>query len=543
MRYLALAVLTSVSTADYVWPGEHDHMEDLLYLQFGFNRFGFVDGILSCGFGQSVQGSQNSAEWIRTAYHDMATADVEAGTGGLDMSIMFELNRDENRGNAFGNTFGHLANFYATRSSGADLLARVCWRSRSVCGGYDVLLRVGRIDATEAGRSGVPEPQQDLDTHTKMFAMQGFNQTEMIELVACGHTLGGVHHEDFPEITGVDTKGQVTHFEYGNSNTAFDNQVVTEYLQGNTSNPLVSGSNDTTNSDKRIFAAGGNKTMQALSDPTYFQERCQSLMTRMIDTVPSTVTLSEPLTPIDIKPYINMLALNTKGTLDFSGYIRVRYGADTGRSADDLAAYITYTDRSGKNVSTPINGVRSTYQGGTAVGFHDTNFVFFAWDTQLDAAAGISKFHIHVTTKSTNETVVYENGGAGFPVQDTVLYQRHQSCLSFAQNGNGGWDGSITVVAAVRSDALNASASAVLALHFASHVSQGAGLDRLEVQVEKFVRTEQTVAGYELFEAKGMAINQRSDSTTFDIVLDEATKVDFQLTSPLKQESCKPLVQ
>ena len=40
MRYLALAALTSVATADYVWPGPNDHMEDLLYLQSGFSRFG-----------------------------------------------------------------------------------------------------------------------------------------------------------------------------------------------------------------------------------------------------------------------------------------------------------------------------------------------------------------------------------------------------------------------------------------------------------------------------------------------------------------------
>ena len=266
MRYLALAALTSISAAEYVWPSENDFMEDLLYLQSGFNRLGFVDGALTCGFGENNPGQQNSAEWIRTAYHDMATADVAAGTGGLDMSIMFETNSGENAGKAFNNTFGHLSSFQTTRSSGADLLALSVVTAMSVCGGYDVPLRVGRIDATEAGPLGVPEPNQDLKTHTEIFARQGFNRTEMIELVACGHTLGGVHNANFPQITGDDTENGVSRFEYEDSNTNFVNQVVVEYLEGDTANKLVSGKNDTFNIDKRIFESDGNKTMQAQSD-------------------------------------------------------------------------------------------------------------------------------------------------------------------------------------------------------------------------------------------------------------------------------------
>lgn len=542
MRYLALAALTSIAQADYVWPGPNDHMEDLLYLQSGFNRFGFVDGILTCDFGENVRGRQNSAEWIRTAYHDMATADVEAGTGGLDASIMFETNRGENKGSAFNNTFGHLHSFYSSRSSGADLLALAVVGSMSVCGGYDVPLRVGRIDATEAGRFGVPEPQQDIETHTKIFAMQGFNQTEMIELVACGHTLGGVHHEDFPEITGDDTEGNVTAFENDGSQFKFDNNVVTEFLANKTSNPLVSGQNATMNSDKRIFEADGGATMRALSNPTHFQERCALLMAKMIDTVPSTVTLSEPLTPIDVKPYVNTLALNAAGSIDFSGYVRVRYGADTGRSADDLAAYITYVDRAGNNVSAPVQATRPTWRGGTAVGFGSISFVFFEWTTQVAADAGISAFKIFLTTTSTNETVEYDNGGAGFPVKDNVLYQAKQSCQTFTQNESGGYDGSLTVAAAVRDDAI-ANASSALALHFVSREPQGAVLERLETKVTEFKATAQKIAGYTLYEVKDMAINAKSDSSTFDIVLGGNTEVDFRKNSALSEESCVPLVQ
>jgi catalase (peroxidase I) len=73
------------------------------------------------------------------------------------------------------------------------------------CGGPQIPFRGGRIDATSAGPAGVPEPQQDLASHTASFARQGFSPTEMIGLIACGHTVGGVHQVDFPDILDNDT--------------------------------------------------------------------------------------------------------------------------------------------------------------------------------------------------------------------------------------------------------------------------------------------------------------------------------------------------
>jgi hypothetical protein len=53
-------------------------------------------------------------------------------------------------------------------------------------GGPEIAFRGGRVDALEPNVAGVPEPQQDLDSHIASFARQGFTQTEMIGLVACG---------------------------------------------------------------------------------------------------------------------------------------------------------------------------------------------------------------------------------------------------------------------------------------------------------------------------------------------------------------------
>jgi hypothetical protein len=50
MKVSALAVaqvgLLNVlpTTAEYVWPSKHDYIEDLLVLQGGYIRHGFIDG-------------------------------------------------------------------------------------------------------------------------------------------------------------------------------------------------------------------------------------------------------------------------------------------------------------------------------------------------------------------------------------------------------------------------------------------------------------------------------------------------------------------
>lgn len=105
----------------------------------------------------------------------MATFDKATGVGGLDASIQFETDRAENLGDAFNATLAFTNAFYSVRSSAADLLALSTVLAVGNCGGPKIPLRVGRVDATEGGALGVPEPQQDLDTHKKMFAKAGFS--------------------------------------------------------------------------------------------------------------------------------------------------------------------------------------------------------------------------------------------------------------------------------------------------------------------------------------------------------------------------------
>lgn len=77
----------------------------------------------------------------------------------------------------------------------------------AACGGPAIPFRAGRINANGPGPATVPEPQEDLQSHIDAFKRMGFTQSEMIQLVACGHTLGGVRSVDFPLIVPDDANG------------------------------------------------------------------------------------------------------------------------------------------------------------------------------------------------------------------------------------------------------------------------------------------------------------------------------------------------
>ncbi|KAF7337432.1 Peroxidase [Mycena sanguinolenta] len=286
----------------YIWPSPQlDALEAARFDQQGFNanfltgRANAADWICTVGFYLAFP---HWADLFTEAYHDMATHNSTDGTGGLDASIRFaeEQARAENAGDGFDNTMTlifllAIVNRYISIADNIALAALIAIEN---CGGPEIAFRGGRADAAVPNAPGVPEPQQDLASHIASFARQGFTQTEMIGLVACGHTFGGVQHDFFPDIVNVlndtsDTE-DVAHFD--TTFVTFDNNVALEYISGTTQNPLVVGFNDTTNSDKRIFGSDGNATM------VY-------------------VTLTDVITPLPVKPSNVELIGNT--TLGFAG--------------------------------------------------------------------------------------------------------------------------------------------------------------------------------------------------------------------------------
>lgn len=483
-------------------------------------------GVTPCSFGGNINGRQFAAEWIRTAFHDVVTADVAAGTGGLDGSIWFELDRAENGGSAFNNTFSFFANLYSIRASAADLLAMSVVVANAGCGGAHMPFRAGRTDALEAGPAGVPEPDTPLDETRAKFAGAGFSGADMITLVACGHTLGGVHSRNNPHITGLDpSPDTVTAFD--STSASFDNRVAAEYLLGNTTNPLVAGNNATLNSDARIFASDGNTTIAELGRTNEgFTAACADVMTHMIDTVPAGVQLTEPIEAVDIKPYVD-LAHAGNGSIALSGWVRVRTTAGTGRDTGDLAVSLTYTHRNGSGA---VDVPAVLDEGGATQGLWGETFAWYRFEAAVDATAGISGFLINLTNPSTGSTAVHRNGGSGsYPLDDALLYQASASCVNRTSVGG---ERAFTVTAAVREHR----AGGPLTMELVRLVRrQGIVHRRLDVETVGLTPVDgSAVGGYVLFQGQ-VQLATSAWSTSFDLVLggERETRVDF-----LKTQSC-----
>ncbi|KAJ7877784.1 heme peroxidase [Mycena leptocephala] len=370
---------------------ELDALEEMRFEQF---LAGFVNPCDLFLFDGSHSGRSNAADWIRTAYHDMATHNVADGTGGMDGS---------DAGDGFQNTIEVLADQANRYVSIADVLALGLVLAVENCGGPEIAFRGGRVDATEPNAPGVPQPQEGLDSHIASFARQGFTQTEMIGLVACGHTFGGVQHAPFPdivpELNDPNSTQAVVHFDSTFVN--FDNNIATEYISGTTQNPLVVGLNDTTNSDKRIFGSDGNVTMLSFANsPELFASTCAELFAKMIDTVPRDVQLTDVLTPL---PFWNM-SQKTNST------VRLLWDDHVGGT---------------NNVTLSVLG-GFTNSGGRHTGaFYAFSQPFLA----IDAAAGITKMRFTVDDR------LEDQGGLGFPLQDGVVLST-SSCIDFNSDGS-----------------------------------------------------------------------------------------------------------
>ncbi|KAF8182248.1 heme peroxidase, partial [Mycena galopus ATCC 62051] len=280
------------SAAVFHWPDPLlDNIDDQLHV----DRFSALNSLsLGCA---TRDLTTVGAQWLRVAFHDFATHDMETGLGGIDASIILELERPQNIGLGMRRTLVDFLGAPTEYVGMADIIAMGAVMSVVGCGGPVIPFRAGRIDATQPGPETVPEPQQDLDSHIAAFKRLGFNETEMIALLACGHALGGVRQVDFPLVVTPDLPVGVA-FQ---APIGFNNSIVHEYLNSTTINVLEVGSNISTRSDLRIFSSDGNVTMNRLASSDVFNQECTNLVGRMIDTVPSTVNLTDPSSPSTTK--------------------------------------------------------------------------------------------------------------------------------------------------------------------------------------------------------------------------------------------------
>ncbi|KAI1253764.1 hypothetical protein MGN70_004158 [Eutypa lata] len=436
----------------YTWPDvKVDHLESLLYQQQQYHGSLVASDVKYCFLSvfdldklRAISGRLAAAEWIRVAYHDMATADVEAGTGGLDASISFETDRDENKGPAFNATMKQLYLFHSARSSMADMIAMAVTLAVGSCseGKVNVPYRGGRIDATEAGPLGVPEPQQDLDTHTGIFQKQGFNQTEMIGLVACGHSVGGVHGAVFPETVPVlnDTQNEASLQTFDTTGVVFDNGIAVGFTENSTQNALAYGPNLTTRSDHRIFSSdGGNLISRMAQDNDFYLSTCNSLLERMINTVPKEVQLTEVIDPIATKPDYIDIKVNEDGTLFIQGEVRTIQGEDLDRDNRQVVVHLKSGD---SETETP------TTWNGESLPFHENrpSFDWWGFNVTVPIAQGLS---FDVELIDSGDSKLETNGGDGFPLQTDIVPQIAKSCSSTEVFGSS----TVSITAAILDEA------------------------------------------------------------------------------------------
>lgn len=458
--YLYLSVFTHLSSA-YTWPSpQYDALEGLLYEGRKSDNSSLSSIVHPCRKRVGTLASV-AAEWLRFAFHDMATHNVNNGTGGLDGSLVYELDRPENFGLGFNQTMNDFENYPNKLVSRADIISIAAIFAVSTCGGPIIPFRGGRIDAYSAGNFGTPQPQDDLGTLTTSFQNQGFNAVEMIKLVACGHTMGGVRSSDFPELVPAGPNPNVPNIENFDTSTQFDNAVVTEYLSGYTKNVLVVTSNATMASDLRVFQSDGNSTMRSLTSTSTFNSECQSILGRMLDTVPADVTLTDEITLLPAKVKGVQLSIE-KQKLVFKASLRLIQPINATANAKRTVTML-WCDKYGSakackgatRSSLPV----STYSDDPNISPVTLNlgyyFINYDFVVPIDSAASISNFWFQVDEHNGTAATTYNNGGSGYVLpQDQIFFVPMLSHVDNALNATNTqvYTRVYTIVAAVRND-------------------------------------------------------------------------------------------
>lgn len=435
-----LSFFTTFSSA-YTWPSpQYDALEALLFEGRRSDGSSISSIVHPC---RKRTGTLASipAEWLRFAFHDMATHNVDDGTGGLDGSLVYELDRPENFGLGFNQTESDFSAYPNKLVSRADVIAIGAIMATNTCGGPILPFRGGRVDAWAAGETGTPQPQEDLPTLTESFRRQGFNQTEMIKLVACGHTLGGVRSADFPQLVPPNPNSVYPVIKNFDNSTSFDNAIVTEYLDGTTQNVLVVSSNQTMDSDLRVFESDNNNTVKSLVDNTVFQSECQSILTRMINVVPTSVNLTDEITLLPAKATYAQLAFE-KNQFVFKTNFRLTQPINATANVNRKVT-LYWCDRyggnqncSGKtNTALPVNtvaddpGVSPVTQ---SLGYYFLNYNYVV---PINTNASIAKFWFVVDEHDGQQPTTYNNGGSGYVIdQDQVLFIPMSSHMAVIPN-------------------------------------------------------------------------------------------------------------
>ncbi|KAJ7770508.1 L-ascorbate oxidase [Mycena metata] len=421
----------------YQWPSpQYDALEDFLYEGARPDGSSMAQLVSPCKL-RAGTNTTVAAEWVRLVYHDSATHNVSDGTGGLDGSIFFELGRDENIGSGMNNTLSDFSQYPSKYISRADIIAIGTVWAVATCSGPVIPLRGGRLDANVAGPFGVPNASDPLDSLTNNFAKQGYNVSEMIQLVACGHTLGGVRYPDFPTVVSADSNPSDVVVALFDDTQTFDHNIITQYLAGTTQDPLIVR-NQSMASDRLVFGADGNVTMNAMSSADSFAQTCTTIFDKMLSTVPSSVTLTDPIELLPVKVSGVQLTIDTAHQqLQLQASVRLVL------SSNNTSVKMYWCDRYGSAANCAGNLQRLASPGGSTTVSSPTSLAMgvtlkkYQFVVPVNSSQSVSKFWFEVDY-GNGTTTTEDNGGAGYVVdQDQVLWvpslSRGKNVLTGAQ--------------------------------------------------------------------------------------------------------------
>nr|QBC36322.1 Chinses pear peroxidase protein [Pyrus x bretschneideri] len=130
---------------------------------------------------------------LRLVFHDAGTYQIDDNSGGMDGSIVYELDRPENKGlkTPFKILEKAKSEVEAVHPvSWADMIAVAGAEAVSICGGPTIQVPLGRLDSKEPDPEGkLPEETLDASGLKQSFQTKGFSTQELVALSGA-HTIG-----------------------------------------------------------------------------------------------------------------------------------------------------------------------------------------------------------------------------------------------------------------------------------------------------------------------------------------------------------------
>ncbi|KAJ6483298.1 hypothetical protein C8R45DRAFT_1149216 [Mycena sanguinolenta] len=240
------------------------------------------------------------------------------------------------------------------------------------------------------------------------FAAQWLRLLDIIVIGAINAVTGWCTPSRFPHSRDAeDVSSGVQNFS---STVGFDNAVVTEYLDG-------------TKVTKMSWWPIKTNPPHSLALPDTFNEVCVVLIERMINTVPSTVTLADTIEPFDFKVWDTSF-YPQGGSLAFLASLRVYllvfrnrevmfkalYFNHRSSTPESTTATIFWKERTGRFCS-PEGCSTSTTQLKSVAAFHH-HFL----NASIDLATSISHFWVEVNDNDGSASFIVDNNGLNYTV-------------------------------------------------------------------------------------------------------------------------------